>query len=196
MTVKMHPPTTYTGAFVLQNDTGFTEPDANGDFEIPQEQVAAMINAGWTISAYVEEPGTAVTDGRVACFDGTGGNKLKQGTRTEAVLVAGPSSVTDAVIAVFDGTTGKLIKAGTQDAASVATGPASAVNGNFAAFNGTGGKILEDSGKTAANFTLAPVGAPGNWSATGVAGTWAYDSTHLYVCIGTNSWVRAGFSTW
>ena len=45
-------------------------------------------------------------------------------------------------------------------------------------------------------FTKAPVAAPGSATATGVAGTWAYDATHIYVCISTNVWVRATLATW
>jgi len=43
--------------------------------------------------------------------------------------------------------------------------------------------------------TAAPVAAPGTASSAGVAGTWAYDATHIYVCIATNTWVRATLAT-
>jgi hypothetical protein len=43
--------------------------------------------------------------------------------------------------------------------------------------------------------TLAPVSAPGTASSAGVAGTWAYDATHIYVCVATNTWVRATLAT-
>ena len=38
--------------------------------------------------------------------------------------------------------------------------------------------------------------APTTTTSTGVAGQIAYDSSYLYVCIGTNSWKRANLSTW
>ena len=41
----------------------------------------------------------------------------------------------------------------------------------------------------------APVTAPGTSSSTGVAGQWAYDATHIYVCIATNTWCRATIAT-
>jgi hypothetical protein len=41
-------------------------------------------------------------------------------------------------------------------------------------------------------LTTAPVSA----TAAGTAGQIAYDSTHLYVCIATNTWIRASFATW
>lgn len=41
-----------------------------------------------------------------------------------------------------------------------------------------------------------PVSAPANASASGTAGQWAYDSTHIYVCIATNTWCRATIATW
>lgn len=53
---------------------------------------------------------SAVTDGRVAVFDGTDGKLLKQGTRLETSLVAGPSSATDNAVARFDGTGGKTLQ--------------------------------------------------------------------------------------
>jgi len=38
--------------------------------------------------------------------------------------------------------------------------------------------------------------APATATSAGVAGQIAYDSTHIYVCIATNSWIRASASTW
>jgi len=46
-----------------------------------------------------------------------------------------------------------------------------------------------------ATFTKAPVVAPVAANSAGVAGTWAYDATHIYVCIATNTWVRATLAT-
>lgn len=50
------------------------------------------------------------------------------------------------------------------------------------------------------------VGASGNprWASappssatdTGVAGTLAWDSTHLYLCVATNTWIRVALATW
>lgn len=42
----------------------------------------------------------------------------------------------------------------------------------------------------------ALVSAPGSATATGVAGSIAYDSTHIYVCVGASTWVRATLATW
>lgn len=41
-----------------------------------------------------------------------------------------------------------------------------------------------------------PVTAPASASATGVAGTWAVDSSYLYVCVAANTWKRTALSTW
>ena len=41
-------------------------------------------------------------------------------------------------------------------------------------------------------LTTTPVSA----TASGTAGQIAYDSTHLYVCIATNTWIRATFASW
>jgi hypothetical protein len=37
--------------------------------------------------------------------------------------------------------------------------------------------------------------APANSSSTGSAGTIGFDSTHLYIAVGTNSWKRVALST-
>lgn len=51
-------------------------------------------------------------------------------------------------------------------------------------------------GPTGPTGAGAPVSTPANASATGTAGTWSYDSTHIYVCVATNTWVRATLATW
>ena len=38
--------------------------------------------------------------------------------------------------------------------------------------------------------------APSSPSSTGNEGTIAYDSSYLYICIGSNSWKRVELSTW
>jgi hypothetical protein len=49
-----------------------------------------------------------------------------------------------------------------------------------------------------ANVSISPqfVTTPITSSSAGTAGQLAYDTTHLYLCIATNSWVRASFATW
>jgi hypothetical protein len=37
---------------------------------------------------------------------------------------------------------------------------------------------------------------PGSTSASGTTGQLALDSTHLYVCVGTNSWLRTNLTSW
>ena len=39
------------------------------------------------------------------------------------------------------------------------------------------------------------VAVPATATSTGVAGQVAYDATHFYVCIATNTWVRAALAT-
>lgn len=45
-------------------------------------------------------------------------------------------------------------------------------------------------------FTFAPVSVPGTASSTCVKNQWAFDATHWYVCINTNTWVRGTLATW
>jgi hypothetical protein len=40
------------------------------------------------------------------------------------------------------------------------------------------------------------VAAPASATATGVAGQIAYDATNIYVCVATNTWVKATLATW
>lgn len=42
------------------------------------------------------------------------------------------------------------------------------------------------------NFIAAPATAV----STGTPGQVAYDSTHLYLCVATNSWVRVAMAAW
>ncbi len=43
---------------------------------------------------------------------------------------------------------------------------------------------------------LQMVSAPAAADSTGTAGQLAYDSSYLYVCIATNTWVRTELATW
>ena len=38
--------------------------------------------------------------------------------------------------------------------------------------------------------TVTVVAVPSTSSSTGVVGNIAYNSTHLFVCVGTNSWIK------
>lgn len=40
------------------------------------------------------------------------------------------------------------------------------------------------------------VAAPAAANSTGVAGTIAYDASYVYVCVATDTWVRAALTTW
>lgn len=48
----------------------------------------------------------------------------------------------------------------------------------------------------ALNGTPARATAPATAGATGTTGQIAFDATHIYVCIATNTWVRATLATW
>ena len=56
-----------------------------------------------------------------------------------------------------------------------------------------------DSSITYINGSLAApqiVGVPANATATGVAGQLAFNSTHVYICVATNTWKRASIASW
>ena len=44
--------------------------------------------------------------------------------------------------------------------------------------------------------TLVVVDVPSTPTSTGVVNEVAFDATHFYICIATNTWVRAALSTW
>lgn len=46
------------------------------------------------------------------------------------------------------------------------------------------------------NIVTNPVAVPASASDAGVKGQISWDSTHLYVCIDTNTWVRATLASW
>jgi hypothetical protein len=62
-----------------------------------------------------------------------------------------------------------------------------------------GGKLYWCDGTdiVAQNADLAVVvEAPAAADSTGTAGQIAYDATHIYVCVDTDTWVRADLATW
>jgi hypothetical protein len=46
------------------------------------------------------------------------------------------------------------------------------------------------------SISLTTTAVPVSHSDAGTPGQIAYDATHLYVCIATNTWVRASLATW
>ena len=49
--------------------------------------------------------------------------------------------------------------------------------------------------QTQLNSKVTEVAAPSTASSAGTAGQIAYDATHIYVCVATNTWVRATLAT-
>tara|TARA_R100001510_G_C7645580_1_gene202931 strand:- start:96 stop:350 length:255 start_codon:yes stop_codon:yes gene_type:complete len=57
--------------------------------------------------------------------------------------------------------------------------------------------------KVTHNFTVGSLrdfmitsSVPATASSTGTAGTLAYDSSYLYVCVATNTWKRVAIASW
>jgi hypothetical protein len=57
-------------------------------------------------------------------------------------------------------------------------------------------RIVDKNGLAVPVPLPASTSAPATASSTGTAGQIAYDSTHIYVCIATNTWVRATLAAW
>lgn len=132
--------------------------------------------------------------------------------------VIGPASVTDGYPALFDGTTGKLLKAGL-----TALGTAAGANiGDFVQVNTynantilaatndnspaaltvgeqtivgrkTGGAIAALTGTEVMNVIWTS--APESKTASGTAGSIAYDGNYFFICDATNTWIRTTMAT-
>jgi hypothetical protein len=60
-----------------------------------------------------------------------------------------------------------------------------------------GGDIINSSGNSIiCNIPCPTSSVPVTVTSTGTAGQLAYDSSHVYVCVATNTWRRASLSTW
>jgi hypothetical protein len=79
-------------------------------------------------------------------------------------------------------------------------------NGNASQYVGKRGELIWNGATnsfrvsdqvTAGGIPLGLAGpAPASASSAGYPGQIAYDNTHIYVCIATNSWIRASASSW
>lgn len=88
------------------------------------------------------------------------------------------------------------------DAANLIDAVAKAIHNGY---NGSGGdgtaaqvQTVLDAIATALAAASVRVAVPANASAPGLEGHWATDSTHLYICTATDTWLRAEvpFATW
>jgi hypothetical protein len=52
------------------------------------------------------------------------------------------------------------------------------------------------SGTVSAGKIVTASNAPAAADSVGVAGTIAWDATHIYVCVATDTWVRADLAAW
>lgn len=70
----------------------------------------------------------------------------------------------------------------------------------FAAYNGMtkviNGAVYRCTGGAWVQGPQVTVVAPSTAGSAGKAGQIAYDATHFYVCVATNTWVRALLATW
>ena len=55
---------------------------------------------------------------------------------------------------------------------------------------------LQANVSTIQSVTLSNVAYPTTASSAGISGQVAYDATHIYVCVSTNTWVRANLAAW
>lgn len=73
---------------------------------------------------------------------------------------------------------------------TIAAGEITALQANITNINSSIANVNSQLGKTVQS-NATPVSA----SSVGTAGQIAYDSTHIYVCVATNTWMRANLTT-
>jgi len=57
-------------------------------------------------------------------------------------------------------------------------------------------ETLQANVATLQSVTISNVAYPSTASSTGIKGQVAFDATHIYVCVATNTWVRANLAAW
>ena len=62
-------------------------------------------------------------------------------------------------------------------------------------FNKTTNNVVVANTLTVSNFRIIASNPPASNTSSGVAGSIAWDSTHLYVCVATNTWARVAITT-
>lgn len=74
------------------------------------------------------------------------------------------------------------------------------VGGSPVTASGSGAALtpasVTTSGTVSAGKLVGGANTPASAVATGTTGTIAWDATHIYVCVATNTWVRADLATW
>lgn len=117
---------------------------------------------------------------------------VKRGAATKAIV--------DAINAGDAGTTAADISDATATGISLVTAANAGAVRTAAGATATGSSLLTAASAAAALAVVggapALVAAPASASAAGVTGSIAYDATHIYVAVNTNTWVRATLATW
>lgn len=95
---------------------------------------------------------------------------------------------------------GQPVTASNGTVTSVSVTSANGVSGSVATASTTPAITLSLGAITptsvAATTTLIASAPPATASSTGVAGTITWDATHVYICVATDTWVRADLATW
>lgn len=91
--------------------------------------------------------------------------------------------------AVLDGTTASYTSAEETKLAGIETGADITDSANVLS-------ALSGQAASVGSLLVTSPGAPSSASDTGTAGTIAWDTSYMYVCIATDTWKRAAISTW
>lgn len=131
--------------------------------------------SGNTLSGFDSISGTTLTDGTFIVTGGVITTGIWQGTNIDisdyTSLIAGTN------ISLFSGPAGDTL--GVDDAFLV--------NDTDDVTTGT---------LTMAGLIVTDTQTPSSTSSTGTTGTIAWDSSYIYVCVATNSWLRSSLAAW
>ena len=70
------------------------------------------------------------------------------------------------------------------------------LSGNVTAVDVTASGNVSGVNVTASGDLITATKTPASASATGTAGTVAWDGSYIYICSATDTWLRVGIATW
>lgn len=156
-------------------------------------QVAAVLSTG-TISA----PGFTTAS---AIFNPSADMAADAGTGFSVLLRPNGGVERVRVSGTFIRTTNSQLYQFSSDSTSFGT-PDTGWSRNAAGIleinNGTAGQFRDLALRNAffSGAFITPTSTPASASATGAAGTWAWDTNYIYICTAANTWKRVAIATW
>ena len=165
---------------------------------ITQDPTFARSNPG-RYTLYDNTPTTGVTTFNVRAGAGQGSTDLQQYQNSSGTVLA---KVTSAGYY-------QLLEAQTNGVRIAAGGPQTGAAGQYMWGSSSAGSAVDlglardaagrlrvSDGSTGLGAIMIASSTPASASATGAAGTIAWDANYIYVCTATNTWKRVAIATW